>query len=175
MENVLFSFKTQYDFKTFIRISKAVGKTVRKQAMVTTYLLSIVVGILFIVRFFPKDGIELSLSNVIIWTAFILMLVALVFQNIIEASFFKRATRPLDMAVTTEFGDEGYVLRSEGGDINCKYSDIEALVEIKEGFVLCLGNNIYKMLPKETLTGGNMEDFKSFIEQKTGKFIQLVK
>lgn len=175
MEDIKFSFKTQYDFKTFIRISRAARKTVRKQSSLILNICSIIAGVALMVKYFPKDGMELSLSTVIICIAFCLMIVALLFQDVIEASFFKRATKPENMAVTTEFGDEEYVLRSEGGESNCKYSDIEALVEIKEGFILCLGNNIYKMLPKETLTGGNIDDFKSFIEKKTGKSIQLVK
>ncbi len=175
MEDIKFSFKTQYDFKTFIRISRAARKTVRKQSLLLIYFCALVAGIAFVIKYFPKEGMELSLSTVIICIAFCLMIVALLFQDVIEASFFKRATKTEDMAVTTEFGDEEYIFRSEGGEINCKYSDIEALVEIKEGFILCLGNNIYKMLPKETLTGGNIEDFKVFIEKKTGKAIQLVK
>ncbi len=175
MEDIKFSFKTQYDFTTFIRISRAARKTVRKQSSLILNLCSIVAGVALVIKYFPKEGMEISLSMVMIWITFALLLIALLFQDVIEASFFKRATKPENMAGTTEFGDEGYILRSEGGDINCKYSDIEALVEIKEGFILCLGNNIYKMLPKETLTGGNVEDFKAFIEQKTGKSIQLVK
>jgi hypothetical protein len=175
MEDVKFSFKTQYDFKTFIRISRAARKTVRKQSSLILNLCSIMAGVALVIKYFPKEDMEISLSTVMIWITFGLLIIALLFQDVIEASFFKRATKPEDMTVSTEFGEEGYIIRSQGGDVNCKYSDIEALVEIDEGFVLCLGNNVYKMLSKENLTGGTADDFKTFIENKTGKSVQSVR
>ena len=68
---------------------------------------------------------------------------------------------------TVVFGENGIF---ENGGALMKYEELEDVVENRSIFLVCDGKKIM-VLRKTDMVAGNPEDFRIFIEEKTGKEI----
>lgn len=175
MENVIFSFSTDYDMRLFISIAQVSRKTLRKKERILLYVFSAMAGILFLMKVFTDKDFILSLGNVIIAIAFVLMVVALFLQDIIEASFLFRRAKATGMRTETFFGENWYAVSAGKEKRERTYQDIVAIAETTNGIILMYDDNWYEFLPVASLNGGTIEEFCAFLESKTDKKIQLAK
>ena len=88
--------------------------------------------------------------------------------------FFKKAkklTKAINSSVSSEdtlvFSEDGIF---ENGEILMKYEELENVIENRNIFLVCDGKKIM-VLRKSDMVAGNLEDFRIFIEEKTGKEI----
>ena len=56
-----------------------------------------------------------------------------------------------------------------------RYELIDALAESQDYMILLMQKSYVQSLDKRTLTGGTVEEFKRFLEEKTGKTFRCVK
>jgi len=56
-----------------------------------------------------------------------------------------------------------------------RYELLNALAESQDYMILLMKKHYVQSLDKRTLTGGTVEDFKRFLEEKTGKEFRRVK
>ena len=56
-----------------------------------------------------------------------------------------------------------------------RYDLIDALAESQDYMILLMQKSYVQSLDKRTLTGGTVEEFKRFLEEKTGKTFRCVK
>ena len=56
-----------------------------------------------------------------------------------------------------------------------RYELIDALAESQDYIILLMKKRYAQPLDKRTLTGGTVEEFKRFLEEKTGKTFRRVK
>ncbi len=72
------------------------------------------------------------------------------------------------------FSDEGINFQSEFENSTLNYSVYEKIVETEEAFYLFLGKNQANIVGKEEFVFGTIEDFRTFIAEKTGKKVGFV-
>ena len=73
------------------------------------------------------------------------------------------------------FGEESYTVITEVTTSTFRYELIDALAESQEYTILLMKKRYAQPLDKRTLTGGTVEEFKRFLEEKTGKTFRRVK
>ena len=91
-----------------------------------------------------------------------------------EEKFYKKAKKlakainsSLKPGDTVVFGENGIF---ENGGALMKYEELEDVIENRSVFLVCDGKKIM-VLRKTDMVAGNPEDFRIFIEEKTGKEI----
>jgi len=73
------------------------------------------------------------------------------------------------------FGEESYTVIAEVTTSTFRYELIDALAESQDYIILLMKKRYAQPLDKRTLTGGTVEEFKRFLEEKTGKTFRRVK
>ena len=73
------------------------------------------------------------------------------------------------------FGEDSYTVVTAATTSMFRYELIDALAESQEYIILLMKKRYAQPLDKRTLTGGTVEEFKRFLEEKTGKTFRRVK
>ena len=73
------------------------------------------------------------------------------------------------------FGEESYTVITEVTTSTFRYELIDAMAESQDYMILLMKKRFAQPLDKRTLTGGTVEEFKRFLEEKTGKTFRRVK
>ena len=73
------------------------------------------------------------------------------------------------------FGEESYIVITEVTTSTFRYELIDAMAESQDYMILLMKKRFAQPLDKRTLTGGTVEEFKRFLEEKTGKTFRRVK
>jgi hypothetical protein len=76
---------------------------------------------------------------------------------------------------TAVFREDGYETTMEVGKSNWVYNTVQAVAETKEYFVLAFSANHAQVYDKSSISGGTVEEFRTFIAEKTGKVVQNIK
>ena len=72
------------------------------------------------------------------------------------------------------FRDDGYYSETEMGNTEWQYAKIELVAETKDYFVFVFSPSHAQVYDKNHLTGGTVEEFRQFIQDKTDKGIVSV-
>ena len=153
-------------------MSKAIRKTTRKWVSILTRVFSwiIIVACLLSVL----DG-QQSLWVRGVDAGVIVMLLAVQFgEDTLSAIISKRRTIPGMEECTTVFHQDCYESRITGLTSQWQYSRILALVESGDYIVVILGKNHAQAFDKAGLEGGTAEQFRRFLEERTGKTIRKI-
>ena len=73
------------------------------------------------------------------------------------------------------FGEDSYTVVTAATTSTFRYELIDALAESQDYIILLMKKRYVQPLDKRTLTGGTVEEFKRFLEEKTGKDFRRVK
>ena len=73
------------------------------------------------------------------------------------------------------FGEDSYTVVTAATTSTFRYELINALAESQDYIILLMKKRYAQPLDKRTLTGGTVEEFKRFLEEKTGKTFRRVK
>lgn len=123
----------------------------------TQYLLSILLG--FVFSFALLDFGLLMLFNF----------------EIFGFLFAWRGYRFKGVEFSYQFAPDSFTEQSQFGTSQLKYSIILQVVEDPSHYFLFVSGNAAHMLRKDAFTQGDPEQFREFIQQKTGKAVEFVK
>ena len=168
-----FTFNTEYGYKAFLELARALRKTVKKKATIGRYLLAICLVILAAVRFGRVE--EMDIATLIILIAVILMTLVLLFQDQIDAFYSKKNLPHGGKTVRDVFSDGGYDSFLGEEATSHKYSDIGFIAETENYFLLIFEEIPAQLLDKSTLSEGDTESFRRFISDKTDAEYKFVK
>ena len=73
------------------------------------------------------------------------------------------------------FGEDSYTVVTAATTSTFRYELIDALAESQDYIILLMKKRYVQPLDKRTLTGGTVEEFKRFLEEKTGKDFRRMK
>ena len=73
------------------------------------------------------------------------------------------------------FGEDSYTVVTEVTTSTFRYELIDALAESQDYIIFLMKKRYAQPLDKRTLTGGTVEEFKRFLEEKTGKTFRRVR
>lgn len=172
-----FHVETEYNQKTLAVMARAVRKTLSKKRSIVTYVFGWFLVALLLLMLIPLDGegFVLDATTVINFVALIVLVVTLMFEDQLSGYFSrKRMPKGMEKAEVT-FTEEDFVSVTGVGETRWNYSAIVAMAETRGYLVFMLNRNFGHAYDLSQLRGGTAEEFRTFLQEKTGKTVQVVK
>jgi len=171
-----FKFETAYNQEAITVMAKALRKTVRKKRSHRSHIFGVLVIILALLLTLPLGGkaFVLDFKTIITWLVAVILCFTLIFEDKINGYVARKRMLPgLEKAIVT-FNEEGYRSETELGSSEFKYSSIMLLAETADYFVFVFSQSHAQVYDKKSIAGGTIEEFRTFIQNATGKEIQNV-
>lgn len=164
-----FTIETEYDQRSLAAMSRAIRKTVRKGRNLAAHILGFV-AILFGMLMFVIGGrgIGAVMSSMATWFALLLILVMLFFEDRVNAYFAGRHMMSGMEHATTTFSDDGFTVKTSIAESDWHYEKIKTIAELPDFFVFIYSKRHAQVYDKNHISGGTADEFRSFIEEKTG-------
>ena len=167
-----FTFETSYDLKALTAMARGLRKTLRKKKSRRSHILVPIVIALAILLVVYSGTFDLRAIITIL--AALVMLLALIFEDPLNGFFAKKRILPGTEIATSRFRADTYVSETAIGKTEFHYEPIAALAETKDYFIFLFNSNHAQVYDKRTLSGGSMDEFRSFIQAKTQKSISHI-
>ena len=125
----------------------------------------------------PFDGepFTLDASTVISLLVEVMLLSVLLFQDRFNGMIARKNALAGTKEYHVAFGEDSYTVVTAVTTSTFHYELIDALAESQDYIILLMKKRYAQPLDKRTLTGGTVEEFKRFLEEKTGKTFRRVK
>jgi len=169
-----FTFQTDYNQKTLTVMAKCIRKTARAKRSKRSHIFGwFVIALSLLLSFTSGDeGITVTVNTVLTWLVAALILVTLVFEDQLNGyAAGKRMLKGTEIATAT-FDTENpdmYVSETEVGKSEFSYDKIALLAETDRYFVFVFSASHAQVYDKNTLSGGTVSEFRTFVSEKTGK------
>lgn len=167
-----FVFNTVYDIDALTVMARAVRKTTHNKHSKRSHKFGwaiIVIAILFIAASVITD--KFGANTVFTGVAAAVMLVALIWEDRLNALIAsRRVMKGAEKGVVT-FYDENYVSETEIGTTEFKYNVIEAIAQKGDYIVFVFSRRHAQVYDLRAMANGTPKDFCRFIEEKTDKKI----
>lgn len=171
-----FKFETAYNQEAITVMAKALRKTVRKKRSHRSHIFGVLVIILALLLTLPLGGkaFVLDFKTIITWLVAAILCFTLIFEDKINGYVARKRMLPgLEKAIVT-FNEDGYRSETELGSSEFKYGSIVLLAETADYFVFVFSQSHAQVYDKKSIAGGTIEEFRTFIQNVTGKEIQNV-
>ena len=125
----------------------------------------------------PFDGepFALDVRTVTSLLVEVMLLSVLLFQDRFNGMIACKNTLAGTKDYHIVFGEDSYTVVTVATTSTFRYELIDALAESQEYIILLMKKRYAQPLDKRTLIGGTVEEFKQFLEEKTGKTFRRVK
>ena len=125
----------------------------------------------------PFDGEPFALDarTLISLLAEVILLSVLLFQDRFNGMIARKNALAGTKEYHVAFGEDFYSVVTAATTSTFRYELIDALAESQDYIILLMKKRYVQPLDKRTLTGGTVEEFKRFLEEKTGKDFRHVK
>ena len=157
--------------------SRAMRKVLRRKRNIIWAIFGWSVFFINALLLIPFDGepFTLNASTVILLLVEVMLLSALLFQDRINGMIACKNTLAGTKNYHIMFGEESYTVITAATTSTFRYELIDAMAESQDYMILLMKKRFVQPLDKRTLTGGTVEEFKRFLEEKTGKTFRRVK
>ena len=171
-----YTFDTVYDQKTVTAMARGLRKTIRKKRSRRSHIFGWFLIPLILLLTIPLDGAPLVVEGrtVITWAAGAVILVALLFEDKLNAWFACRRMLPGTDHATSVFTEANYSSETAAGTTQWRYDAIRELAEDNNYFIFVFDQRYAQVYDKRTLRGGSEDAFRSFLCRKTGKEIRRI-
>ena len=166
--------QTTIDKKSMIalaRISRKVAHSGRSRPVRRFAWFAVTVELLLAVLFF-RAGADGWLTYVLMAA---IMLACILGEDTVNGILGLRQILPDSREVNAAFQEDHYVHRTRAAETWWNYRQIRAIGESKEYFALVLDKGHGQIYTKEGFDWGSPEEFREFIQRKTGLKIRKVK
>ena len=124
---------------------------------------------------FNGEPFTLDASTVISLLVEVMLLSVLLFQDRFNGMIARKNALAGTKEYHVAFGEDSYTVVTAATTSTFRYELIDALAESQDYIILLMKKRYAQPLDKRTLTGGTVEEFKRFLEEKTGKTFRRVK
>ena len=161
-----FSIETTYDQKALTAMVRALRKTLGRKRSRRTRNFGIFAILLGLILCF--SAVEINFRLIVTMLIVLIILLALLFQDPINAYFTRKAGLPgMEKAVVT-FRETGYHSQTALGESDFRYDTIRMLADTGDYWVFAFSPRHGQVYEKKTLSGGTPEEFQQFLQEKTG-------
>lgn len=167
-----FTCKTVYDRRVLAAMSRALRKTLRKGIDRGLKVFAGVVTLIALITIL--DSAQSVWVRGLYGVLVFLMLFVQWKGDSLNAIFAKRKALPGMEVCRAHFVPDHYETVTAGAATQWQYDRILALVETSQYFIFILGRNHAQAFEKRCLERGSEAEFRSFLEEKTGKSIQYI-
>ncbi len=171
-----FTVTTRYDGRAMAALARGLRKTVRKKQSRRAHVFGWIAFFsgLLLAFFSALDGSFFTFRSLVTWFAVFLIFAALVWEDALNGRVAFRRIPPGLATSNTTFDEQGYHSVTEVGSSDFPYSNIVALAQTEGYFVFVFGKNHGQVYDKAGISGGTAEQFRRFIEDKTGLVFESV-
>ena len=171
------TFETTYNQKAMTTMARALRKTVRKKHSRRSHIFGWIITVLTVLLALPigEREVVFNFRTVITWAVIIIIVATLLFEDWINGYIARKRMLPGTAFALCTFGEDDYVSETKAGKTEWKYENIETIAETKDYFVFLFGKNHAQVYDKNSLQGGSIEEFRTFLVKKTEKEIWSVK
>ncbi len=160
-----FTFETAYDQKALTAMAKGLRKTVRRKRSRRSHILGAIVIVLAVLLVIGSGTFDFRAAVTLLAAAVILLV--LIFEDRLNGYIGGKRMLPGTVKAVSLFTDESYSSETEIGKTEFHYEYILALPESDDYFIFLFSNSHAQVYDKRTLSGGSLDDFRSFIQEKT--------
>ncbi|HJA91820.1 MAG TPA: YcxB family protein [Candidatus Eisenbergiella merdipullorum] len=157
-----FCFETDYDINALSAMARALRKTIRKKQSRRSHILGWTVTVL---------GLLVTVTmgvNIVTLTAIVILVLFLLFEDRANGYMAKKRALPGTEHCRSQFYQDKFLSITKVGKTDFRYDRIKYVAEDRGYFVFILSNSHAQAYDKKRLTGGSCEEFRSFIEDRTG-------
>ena len=157
--------------------SRAMRKVLRRKRSILWAIFGWSVFFINALLLIPFDGESFTLdaSTMISLLAEVMLLSVLLFQDRFNGMIARKNALGAQKEYHVAFGEDSYTVVTGATTSTFHYELIDALAESQDYIILLMKKRYAQPLDKRTLTGGTVEEFKRFLEEKTGKTFRRVK
>ncbi|MBE6980401.1 MAG: YcxB family protein [Ruminococcaceae bacterium] len=160
-----FSFETAYNQKAMTAMAKGLRKTVRKKRSRRSHIFGWMVTLLALLLVYRSGQFDFRAAVTLL--AALLILLTLIFEDRLNGYFARKKMLPGSEKAVIHFTDESYTSETEIGKTEFYYEKIIALAETGDYFIFLFSSSHAQVYDKRTLSGGSLEEFRTFIEERT--------
>lgn len=158
-----FTFETDYDIDALSAMARALRKTIRKKQNRRTHIFGWTVAVLGIL-------VTVMLGvNVVTLTAIIILVLFLLFEDRMNGYMAKKRVLPGAEHCSVRFYQDKFLSTTKIGRTEFRYDRIKYVTEDQRYFVFVFSDNHAQAYDKKRLTGGNVGEFRGFMEDRTGQ------
>lgn len=170
-----FTFDMVYNQKALTAMAKSVRKTARAEHSKRSHIFGVVIAVIaafLAVYDFVKA--EVDLGTYITIAAIAILIIALIFEDSINAYFAGKRAMKGTQNVKVIFKDEEYESITSVGTTQWSYDNVQHLAKTGDYVAFVFSTNHAQVYDLTTLQGGSAEQFAAFVEEKTGKKLQQI-
>lgn len=168
-----FTIQTNYTARRMVTMARVLRKTVRKKHSRRSHLFGWIIllcaGAVSVRHLIKGDAMDTS--QLLVWIAFVLLLVTLLWEDQINGYLAYKRMMAGTETNTTDFLPEQYVTTTAVGTTTWHYDKILLIAETKDAFVFVFDKRYAQIYDKQTLQGGDVEEFRKFLSRATQKDI----
>ena len=157
--------------------ARAMRKVLRRKRSILWAVFGWSVFFISALLLIPFDGEPFTLDarTVISLLVEVMLLSVLLFQDRFNGMIARKNALAGTKEYHVAFGEDSYTVVTAATTSTFRYELIDALAESQDYIILLMKKRYAQPLDKRTLTGGTVEEFKRFLEEKTGKTFRRVK
>ena len=156
--------------------ARAMRKVLRRKRSIMWAIFGWSVFLFNALLLIPFDGepFALDVRTVTSLLVEVMLLSVLLFQDRFNGMIARKNALAGTKEYHVAFGEDSYSVVTAATS-TFHYELIDALAESQDYIILLMKKRYVQPLDKRTLTGGTVEEFKRFLEEKTGKTFRRVK
>lgn len=172
-----FRFETAYDQRGLTALARALRKTIRKKRSRWSHIFGwcVVALAVLLIAAMRMLGEPWTFQDTLNLGVGVILIVILLTEDQVNAFFAKKKLLPGTSSAKSVFTEESYTSTTEAAATEFHYETVRQVCETAEYFVLLFSQQHGQIYDKATLSGGTVEEFRTFITEKTGKPIAYIK
>lgn len=176
-EDVRFTVETAYSARAMSRLGRALRCTLRKKHNRISRFIGWTLVVLIVILLVPLGGAPFvwDTRTRLDLLVLVVLLPTLLFEDQINGWIAWKRRLPGTETCTTWFGETVYCNALESGKSEFAYDRVLRLVETRDYFVMILSKNHGQLYAKSGLSGGTVEEFRAFLQEKTGQPVEKIK
>ena len=165
-----FMFDTAYDQKALTAMARTLRKTLRKKRSCRSHIFGGAVVIAGLLLSLPWESGAFSPEpkTILTWLVILLMIAVFIWEDRINGYFAGRKILPGTGRASSVFQADSYHSTTEIGETAFRYESIKLIAETPDYFVFVFSKSHAQIYDKRSISGGTTEDFRKFIEERTG-------
>ena len=157
--------------------ARAMRKVLRRKRSILWAIFGWSVFLFSALLLIPFDGESFTLDarTVISLLVEVILLSVLLFQDRFNGMIARKNALAGTKKYHVAFGEDSYTVVTAATTSTFRYELIDAMAESQDYIIFLMKKRYAQPLDNRTLTGGTAEEFKRFLEEKTGKTFRRVK
>lgn len=183
-----FTFVTDHNQKSFTILAKVLRKADHNAMSIISRAISYAIRGTLIAMLLPgilimpmlidgetmtMEALLMGLSCMVIFL--LVVVVPFFFSDYLTGFFGRKHMLPGTEKTTAVFSAESYTIMTDVAKTEYRYDSVLYISETTDYFVFVLGKNQGQIFSKSSISGGTVEDFRGFIEERTNKKLLRIK